>query len=327
VRLLGAELTKLRRPLTWCVLVVAVLASVTFAWQGIRNAYRATDQAPQSQAPAPVVTCQDLQLPPGALCDRAVAVEEQIDAYRLEQAAAASDSRHHAHPQDALPVEQPLAAGKLAIGFMASLPGALLILLLAAGHVANEWNGRTMKMVLTQQGRRWRVLAAKAASLWLAAMAILTLDWIVLALLSPFFKAAYPLGQPGPSWSAAWSAVAADAARAPLVMALFAALGVSVAVVVRNTIGAFAAASGILVASLAGAGNLAAVAPWTLTWWVSGWMRFRSHGYVIYHFWVDAFPGHAGPPGYVSGLLGLAGAIVALAVVAVVVFRRVDVRG
>ena len=126
MRLLSAELTKLRRPLTWCVLAVAVLVSALFAWQGVRNAYLATSQSPQSQAPARVVTCQDLQLPPGALCHRAVAVQEQIDAYRLQQAAAAPDSRHNAHPQDALPVEQPLAAGKLAVGFMASLPGALV---------------------------------------------------------------------------------------------------------------------------------------------------------------------------------------------------------
>ena len=201
-----------------------------------------------------------------------------------------------------------------------------MILLLAAGHVANEWNGRTMKTVLTQEGRRWRVLAAKAASLWLAAMAIVAVDWIALALLSPILKAAYPLGHPGLSWSAALSAVAADAARAPLVIAVFATLGVAAAVVVRNTIGAFAIASGILVASITGAGNLAAVAPWTLAWWVSGWMRFRSHGYVIYHFWVDAFPGHASHPGYVSGLIGVAGAIVVLAAVAVGVFRRVNIR-
>ena len=110
-------------------------------------------------------------------------------------------------------------------------------------------------------------------------------------------------------------------------IAVFATLGVTTAVVVRNTIGAFAISSGILVASITCAGNLAAVAPWTLAWWVSGWMRFRSHGYVIYHFWVDAFPGHAGYPGYVSGLLGVAGSIVVLAVVAVSVFRRLNIRG
>jgi hypothetical protein len=38
----------------------------------------------------------------------------------------------------------------------------------------------------------------------------------------PTPRAAYPLPGPGLSWSGAWSAVAADAARAPLIMAVFA---------------------------------------------------------------------------------------------------------
>ena len=38
VRLLSAELTKLWRPLTWCVVALAVLVSALFAWQGARNA-------------------------------------------------------------------------------------------------------------------------------------------------------------------------------------------------------------------------------------------------------------------------------------------------
>ena len=326
MRLLQAELTKLRRPLTWCVLIVAVLTSLTFAWQGVRNAYNGSVQ-PSPGATPPVVTCQDLALPAGALCNRAAAVQEQIDAFRIQQAALAPDTRHNAHPSDALPVEQPLAAGKLAAGFMASLPGAFLILLLAAGHMANEWNGRTMKVVLTQEGRRWRVIAAKAASLWIVAIGVLVVDWVALALFSPILKAAYPLGTRGLSWSAAWTAVAADAARAPLVLAAFTVLGVTAAVLIRNTIGAFAAALGILVVSLAAAGNLAAVAPWTITWWVSGWMQFRSHGYVVYHYWVDSFPGNAGSPGFVAGTLGVIGSTVVLGAIAVGIFRRAEVRG
>ena len=44
---------------------------------------------------------------------------------------------------------------------MASLPGALALALLAGAHIGGEWSGRTMKNLLAQQGRRWRVLAAK----------------------------------------------------------------------------------------------------------------------------------------------------------------------
>jgi ABC-type transport system involved in multi-copper enzyme maturation permease subunit len=320
MRPLKAELTKLRRPLTWAILVVAVLTSLAFAWQGARNA--SAGGRPSTVAP---VTCASLGLPPGSLCQRAVAVEGQIQTYRERRARSRPESRHNARPSDARPVENPLAAGKLAAGFMASLPGALLILLLAAGHVAGEWNGRTIKVVLCQEGRRWRVLAAKLVSLWVVAMAIFVADWVALAAASPILKSAYPLGGGGMSWSAAWSAVAADAARAPLVMAVFCLLGVAAAVVVRNALGAFVAGAGIVVASVAAAGNFAAVAPWTLAYWVSGWMQFRSHGYVIYHFWVDGFPGSVAAPGALAGFAGLAALILGLGAIAVVIFRRAEI--
>jgi ABC-type transport system involved in multi-copper enzyme maturation permease subunit len=81
---------------------------------------------------------------------------------------------------------------------MASLPGALLILLLAAGHVGGEWNDRTIKVLLCQEGRRWRVLAAKLVSLWFVAIATLILDWVALAAISPILKASFPLADPRP---------------------------------------------------------------------------------------------------------------------------------
>ena len=65
----------------------------------------------------------------------------------------------------------PVAAGVEAAGLMASLPGALALALLAGAHIGGEWSGRTMKNLLTQQGQRWRVLAAKLVSLWLAGRA------------------------------------------------------------------------------------------------------------------------------------------------------------
>jgi ABC-type transport system involved in multi-copper enzyme maturation permease subunit len=321
MRLFRAELAKLRRPLTYCIAAVAVVASVMFAWQGVKNA---SNQRPTSAA-TPAPTCADFQLPPGALCDRAVSVQEQILAYQRQRAATRPDTRHDARPSDALPVEQPLAAGKLALGFMASLPGALLVFLLAAAHVGNEWNGRTIKAVLCQEGRRGRVLSAKFASLWAVALALAALDWACLAALSPILKAAYPLGGPGLSWSSAWSAVAADAARTPLVLAVFCVLGLTAGVVVRNALGAFVVAGGAVLSSLVVAGNFSAVAPRTIAWWVAGWMQFRPHGFVIYHFWVDGFPAGLHPPGAVTGFIGLAGVTAVAALAAVGVFRRIDI--
>jgi ABC-type transport system involved in multi-copper enzyme maturation permease subunit len=323
MRLLIAELTKLRRPLTWGIAAAAVLVSLTFAWQGVKNASSAEQRSRAAVIRAP--TCDDFALPPGPLCNQAVAVQVQIDAYHYRLAAAKPSSRHNARPSDALPVEQPLAAGKVALGFMASLGGALLILLLAAGDMGGEWDRQTIKTMLCQDGRRWRVLAAKAASVWIAAIAILVVDWVVLAAASPLLQAAYPLSSPGLSWSAAWSSVAADAARAPFIVAIFAIVGVAAAVLVRNSLGAFALAGGFLVASLTVAGNFPALAPWTLAYWVSGWMQFRSHGFVIYHFWVDGFPPSVHPPGALTGFLGLLGVVLVVATGALSVFRQAEI--
>lgn len=321
MRLIRAELTKLRRPLAFWIAAAAIVASLMFAWQGVKNA--SASQRPSAVPRAP--TCQDFALPSGPLCDRALAVQEDIRTFQHQQALAKPETRHNARPTDALPVEHPLSAGKLAAGFMASLPGALLIFLLAAGHVGNEWNGRTIKMALCQDGRRWRLYAAKVASLWVVAVGLLILDWALLAAVSPALKAAYPLPGPGLSWSAAWSSVATDAARAPVVMAVFAVLGTAAAVIVRNALGAFAVAGSFVLASLLAAGNISALAPWTLAYWVSGWMQFRSHGFVIYHFWVDGFPGSVRSPGTLTASVGLLGVMAVLSAVAVLIFRRVDI--
>jgi ABC-type transport system involved in multi-copper enzyme maturation permease subunit len=323
MRLLRAELTKLRRPLTWSIAAAAILASLAFAWQGAKNASAAAQPSATASPRAP--SCQDFALPAGPLCDQAVSVQARIDAYHRQQAATHASTRHNGRPSDALPVEHPLAAGKVALGFMTSLGGALLIALLAAGQVGSEWDHRTIKTLLCQDGRRWRILATKVTSLWIGAMAILVLDWMFLAAASPILKADYPLSGPGLSLSAAWSAIAADAARAPLIVAVFACLGVAASVIVRNALGAFALVAGFVVASVTIAGNFSAVAPWTLAYWVSGWMQFRSHGYVIYHFWVDGYPASVHSPGALTGFIGLLVVVAAVASGALAFFRRTDI--
>ena len=54
-------------------------------------------------------------------------------------------------------------------------------------------------------------------------------------------------------------------------------------------------------------------------------MQFRSHGYVIYHFWVDGFPAGLHSPGAVGGLVGLAGVVAVAVIGAVTVFGRTDI--
>jgi hypothetical protein len=106
---------------------------------------------------------------------------------------------------------------------------------------------------------------------------------------------------------------------------VFSLLGVAASIIVRNALGAFALAASAVLASLTAAGNFSAVAPWTLTYWVSGWMQFRSHGYVIYHFWVDWLPASVHSPVALSGFIGLLGVIAAAALTALAVFQRIDI--
>ena len=86
MRLLRAELTKLRRPLTWWVAAAAVAGQPGLRLAGGRRT------PPRQHRPAPAAVparrpAATSALPPGPLCNQAVAVQEQIDAYRQQQAA------------------------------------------------------------------------------------------------------------------------------------------------------------------------------------------------------------------------------------------------
>jgi ABC-type transport system involved in multi-copper enzyme maturation permease subunit len=162
-------------------------------------------------------------------------------------------------------LQHPVGVGVLAAGMLASFPGAVALLLLAAGHLGNEWSGRTLKSVLTQEGRRWRVLTAKLTSLWLAGIGLLLAVWAGLALLTVWFRT-YDLRGPRLTMAAAWDLALPQLARALLVLASFVVLGVLAAVVVRNTLGTFFLAFAFLVASMILAGFTAATRA-TIAWW------------------------------------------------------------
>ena len=132
------------------VSAAAVLASLAFAWQGGKMPAPRPNRRPRpsGRRRAPISPCR-----PGPLCNQAIGVQARIDTYHRQLAAARPRRATTAGPAT-LPLEQPLAAGKLALGFMASLGGALLIFLLAAGHVGDEWDHRTIKTLLCQEGRR-----------------------------------------------------------------------------------------------------------------------------------------------------------------------------
>jgi ABC-type transport system involved in multi-copper enzyme maturation permease subunit len=131
---------------------------------------------------------------------------------------------------------------------MASLVGAVVMLFLAGAHVAGEWSGRTLKTVLTAESRRWRILFAKAASLWIAGVTTLAAMWLLLAGFSFFLVRAWQLpGRPGAA--AALRFAGPDLLRAIFVLGTFAILGLCAAIVTRSMLGTVVA--GLLVLGLA----------------------------------------------------------------------------
>jgi hypothetical protein len=196
MRLLHAELIKLARPLTWGVAAAAALFCVLLAVGGAHNA------ALEGGAPAVhIPSCAELGIPAGPRCARAEALQRA----RVNQASA--------EPAQVAAQLNPLAAGAEAAGLMASLPGALALALLAGAHIGGEWSGRTMKNLLAQQGRRWRVLAAKLVSLWLAGIGLIAVCWVALAATGPVLVRVDHLPAPREPAAHALSLAGSQAAR------------------------------------------------------------------------------------------------------------------
>jgi len=312
MRLLRAELIKLGRPLTWGVAAAAALFCVLLAVGGAHNA------ALEGGAPAVhIPSCAELGIPAGPRCARAEALQRA----RVNQASA--------EPAQVAAQLNPLAAGAEAAGLMASLPGALALALLAGAHIGGEWSGRTMKNLLAQQGRRWRVLAAKLVSLWLAGIGLIAVCWVALAAAGPVLVRVDHLSAPRESAAHALSLAGSQAARALLVLAAFAGIGLLAAVATRGTIGTTAATAGAVIAMLI-ATSLPALGRWTPATWVQAWMGFPAGQASVTslptNFW-SRFISAGGAPGHVAGLVGVAGLLAVCLAAAAALFRGQDIGG
>ena len=312
MRLLHAELIKLARPLTWGVAAAAALFCVLLAVGGAHNA------ALEGGAPAGhIPSCAELGIPAGPRCARAEALERA----RVNQASA--------EPAQVAAQLNPLAAGAEAAGLMASLPGALALALLAGAHIGGEWSGRTMKNLLAQQGRRCRVLAAKLVSLWLAGIGLIAVCWVALAAAGPLLVRVDHLPAPHESAAHALSLAGSQAARALLVLAAFAGIGLLAAVATRGTIGTTAATAGAVIAMLI-ATSLPALGRWTPATWVQAWMGFPAGQASITslptNFW-SRFISAGGAPSHMVGLVGVAGLLAVCLAAAAALFRGQDIGG
>ena len=312
MRLIRAELRKLGRPLTWGVAGAAAVFCVLLATGGAHNA------ALEARVPVGhIPTCAELGIPAGPRCVRAKALERA----RLNQV--------NAQPAQVAAQLNPLTAGAEAAGLMASLPGALALALLAGAHIGGEWSGRTMKNLLTQQGRRWRVLAAKLVSLWLAGVGLIVVCWAALAAAGPVLVRIDHLPTAHESVAHALGLAGSQAARSLLVLAAFAVIGLLAAVVTRGTIGTTAATAGAIIAMLIAA-SLPGTGRWTPATWVQEWMGFPAGQASITslptNFW-SRFISAGATPGPLTGLLGLAGLLAVCWAAAALLFRRQDISG
>lgn len=313
MRLLRAELHTLARPLTWGLAVTAAIFCVLLA---IGGAHNASPGANGISLPLP--TCAQRHVPAGRDCGQAMAAERA--GLRQDVAAARQVSGQL----------NPVAAGAEAAGLMASLPGALIIALLAGGHIGGEWSRRTIKNRLTQNGHRWQFLAAKLASLWLAALFVLATCWAALAISGPLIVRLNHLPAAHVSFATAASQAGSPVARALLVLVVFASIGLLAATLTRGSIGAMSVTAGAVLAMIA-LTRIPGVANWTPAVWVQGWMGFPAGEASITslptNFWSRFVTATGAAPGQLVGLLGLVSVLAACLLASAVLFRRTDVVG
>jgi ABC-type transport system involved in multi-copper enzyme maturation permease subunit len=295
--LLAAESRKLLRPLVWGSALAAALFLVLLAWAAANNA-RAGLASPR----VPDVCAGSV----AHACKLAIA-----RAHGDARAAALATSR----------LEQPGAIGQVAAGMLASLPGLLLIALVAGGHWGGEWGSRTIRSLLAREGRRTRILVAKWLTVWAAGIAVLIICWAALAALAPLISATAGLPAPGTGAGYGLGASVAAAGHAAVVLGLFSAIGIAAGTVARGQLAATAVAAGSMLVALvvASAGSVGA---WSPASFVQAWMGFgTAAGYLPVNFWSRFINGGA-QLGELAGLAGIAVTVAAMAGVARWQFAR-----
>lgn len=290
MRAVRAELAKMLRPL--CLWAVAAFAAISclLVWGAQANAH-----ANANAGVPPVFPCSQIVQAPGSTPRSCASVQAEERAFQA-----------HMRRQQRLGLAQaaagqsPLGAGGLAADEAATLLGAVIVGLVAAGHTAGEWREHTIASALIANSRRWRFVLLKAFSTWLVGIASLVLGWAALAALAPVFHHSYPLrGGAGPGAGSVFAEIGA----AMLVMACYSVLATLAATLTRSPLGAFFLTLAALVGSFFAA-KVAAVAALSLPYWVTGLLALPKAGYLNL-FWPTTFP-HAVPtPGISFGALGL----------------------
>jgi ABC-type transport system involved in multi-copper enzyme maturation permease subunit len=168
---------------------------------------------------------------------------------------------------------------------LASLPGVLVIALLAGGHIGGEWSGKTIRTMLTNEGRRGRVLVAKWVSLWVASAGVMLACWAALAVAGPVLSSSAHLPHTAGGLWAGTGIGFVQVGRALAILALFSGLGVAAATLIRNAVGTIAVVVGVAVVALM-VGAVGSTAQWTPATSIQAWMHFDSgNGDLPTNYW------------------------------------------
>ena len=258
--LLRAELAKLVRPLVWGSGLAVVGFCLLLTWGGANNA-RGALASPKIPS----------------VCDASATAQ-----CRHVVAAAHASARAAALATSSL--AQPGEIGHVVAGMLASVPGLLLIALIAGGHWGGEWGLRTIRQLLSREGRRARVLAAKWLTIWSAGVATMLCCWLVLLIAGPLIAAAAGLPAPHAAlWAGLTSSVSAIG-RAVLVLGLFAAVATAAGTIARGQLATTAITAGAMLLALLLAG-IASVGRLSPASFVQAWMNFGVSGYLPTNFW------------------------------------------
>jgi len=278
--LLRAEFRKLIRPLVWGSSLAVTGFCLLITWGAANNAKGglASPRIPDVCVSAATAQCRHLI----------------AHAHAAARAAATATGA----------LAQPGEIGHVAAGMLASLPGLVLIALVAGGHWGGEWGQRTIRQLLSRQGRRGLVLAAKWLTIWAAGVATMLICWVVLAVAGPLIVAGVglPTAHAG-LWAGLGSSVAA-AGRAALVLGLFAAVATAAGTIARGQLATTAITAGVFLLALllAGITSIGRLSPASF---IQAWMSFAATGYLPTNFW-SRFAGSGQHVGQLAGLMGMA---------------------
>lgn len=254
---LRAELRKLRRP------AVAVLVAAGLLVTGLAAGYSlefASGQAKiarnqltfaESQRPDRSTCAEALDLSPGPECRALLAEDLQATReFARKQAVTATA----ADGLGRLP-----GAVSFAAGTVGGAVGLIVLLAVAALHVAGEWQRDRGALLMSTGAARWQVLLAKVMSTWLVGALLVLLGALVVLLVSVASAGLWPLPDMQSS-STDGPSPFARAAGALGVTATWAAVVVAVAVAARDARLALLSGAGVL-GLLVGSVSLGGPAP------------------------------------------------------------------